>query len=246
MFGRITPWKVIKWLVRFVFLTLVACAVVFLGWRAVSHNTDPDEMSMLVADEALTEAYATHGKALELYTQEQGTYTRAERNNGYFFLRQAVVIPQAEQIQILFRYNNSTIKALTEDYGLTKIPDRAERLYDLTIVIKKDLTPDIQDDYDQEGCYTLERYYPSQEISGTRNLYNYRKAVFNDIVIDETTLGVFVDIYYVGDIDYDKPAYGTLCIWDFTSENLRVKLTQKDIEALTSKKRPVTIAGSEQ
>lgn len=233
MFGRLSPWKIITGTIRFLFLTLVACIVVFLGWRTVSYNTDPKEMLVLSADEALREAYVEHGANLELYTQEQGTYTRAERNNGYFFIRQAVIIPQAEQIQILFRYNNSTIKALTQDYGLAEMPDRAEHLYDLTIAVKKDLTPDIRDDYDEEGCYTIERYYPSQEISGTKNLYNYRRAVFNDIVIDETTLGVFVDIYYVGDIQYDQPAYGTLCIWELTSENLPVKLTQDDIKAIT-------------
>ena len=236
MFGRLTPWRIITGLVRFLFLALVAGIVIFLGWRTVSHNTDPAEMTVLVADEALREAYSAHGEDLTLYTQEQGTYTRAERNNGYFFIRQAVVIPQAEQIQILFRYNNSTIKALTEDYSLAQMPDRGEHLYDLTIAVKKDLTPDIYDDFDEEGCYTIERYHPSEEISGTRNLYNYRKAVFNDIVIDETTLGVFVDIYYVGDIDYEKPAYGTLCIWELTSENLPVKLTQNDIAAITAKK----------
>ena len=235
MFGRLSPWKIISGIVRFLFLTLVAAIVIFLGWRTFSHNTNPEEMMTLCADDRLSAAYAKHGDDLTLYTQEQGTYTRAERNNGYFFIRQAVVIPQAEQIQILFRYNNSTIDALTEDYSLAQTPDRAEHLYDLTIAVKKDLTPDIYDDYDEEGCYTIERYYPSREISGEKNLYNYRRAVFNDIVIDETTLGVFVDIYYVGDIDYDQPAYGTLCIWDFTSENIPVKLTQNDIDALNAK-----------
>ena len=102
MFGRLTPWKVISGTIRFLFLALIAAIVVFLGWRAVSHNTDPEEMMTLHADEALVEAYVEHGANLELYTQEQGTYPRAERNNGYFFIRQAVVIPEAEQIQILF------------------------------------------------------------------------------------------------------------------------------------------------
>ena len=59
--------------------------------------------------------------------------------------------------------------------------------------------------------------------------------MFNDIVIDETTLGVFVDIYYVGDVDYDQPAYGTLCIWELTSENLPVKLTKNDIAAIMAR-----------
>ncbi|MBQ7321127.1 MAG: hypothetical protein IJW99_03440 [Clostridia bacterium] len=234
MFGRITPWKVILWLIRFLFFTLVACIVVFLGWRMVTHNSDPKEMKVLIADKALADAFETYGEDLELFTQEQGTYTRAERNNGYFFIRQAMFIPQAEQVQILFRYNNSTIKALTEDYGLTSLPDRGEHLYDLSIVVKKDLTPDIKEDYNEEGCYTLERYHPDLEISGERALYNYRKAVFNGIAVDETTLAVFVDIYYVGDIQYEEPAYGTLCIWDFESYDLPRKLTGDDIAALTA------------
>jgi hypothetical protein len=236
MFGRITPWKVISGTIRFLFLTLILGIVLFLGWRAISHNTDPEEMMTLYPDDALVQAYVENGSALDMYTQEQGTYTRAERNRGYFFLRQATVIPDAEQIQIVFRYNNSTIKALTQDYGLAAMPDRAERLYDLTIAVKKDLTPDVLEDFDEEGCYTIERYYPSKEISGERNLYNYRRLVFNDLVIDETTLGVFVDIYYVGDVNYDEPAYGTLCIWELTSENLPVKLTKNDIDALASAK----------
>ena len=243
MFGRITPWKVISGTIRFLFLTLVLGIVLFLGWRAVSHNTAPEEMMTLYPDEALVEAYVESGPELEMYTQEQGTYTRADRNRGYFFLRQATFIPDAEQIQIVFRYNNSTIKALMQDYGLAAMPDRAEHLYDLTIAVKRDLTPDVYEDYDEEGCYTIERYYPSQEISGERNLYNYRRLVFNDIVVDETTLGVFVDIYYVGDVNYDEPAYGTLCIWELTSEDLPVKLTKNDIEALTRKERPTTTAG---
>lgn len=232
MFGRLSPWKIISGIIRFLFLTLIAAIVIFFAWRAVSHSTDPKEMTTLIADEPLTEAYGIHGKELELYTQEQGTYTRAERNNGYFFIRQAVFIPQASEVQILFRYNNSTIKALVDDYGLDAVPDRDEHLYDLSLVIKRDLTPDIADDYNEEGCYALERYYPSQEVSGTRNLYNYRKLVFNDIAVDETVLAVFVDIYYVGDIDYDSTAYGTLCIWDFESPNKPIKLKARDIEAL--------------
>ena len=236
MFGVITPWKVISGTIRFLVLALILGIVLFLGWRAISHNTDPEEMMTLYPDDALVQAYVEKGSALDMYTQEQGTYTRAERNRGYFFLRQATVIPDAEQIQIVFRYNNSTIKALTQDYGLAAMPDRAERLYDLTIAVKKDLTPDVLEDFDEEGCYTIERYYPSKEISGERNLYNYRRLVFNDLVIDETTLGVFVDIYYVGDVNYDEPAYGTLCIWELTSENIPVELTRNDIEALTSAK----------
>lgn len=232
MFGRIRPWKLISGTIRFLFSALVIFIIVFFAWRAVSHNHDPKEVTTLQVDAALAQAYAAHGEELTLFTQEQGTYTRAERNNGYFFIRQAVFIPEARQIQILFRYNNSTIDALAEDYGLAAVPPREEQLYDLSIVLKKDLTPDIADDYDEEGCYTLERYYPSEVSSGVNNVYNYRRLIFNDVEIDEQTLAAFVDIYYVGDIDYTAPAYGTLCIWDFMSRDIPRKLTAADRQAL--------------
>ncbi len=232
MFEKKSAFGVIGTILRTLFFALIAAIALFLGWRMLNHNTDPAELMTLTPNEALSAAYAAHGEALTLYRQEQGSYTRAERNNGYFFIRQATFIPQAEQVQILFRYNNSTIDALVKDYGLAATPDRGEHLYDLSIVIKRDLTPDIADDADTEGCYTLERYHPTDTVSGERNLYNYRRAVFDGIVVDDTTLGVFVDIYYVGDIDYEKPAYGTLCIWDFSSEDLPVKLTERDVEAL--------------
>jgi len=234
MFGRISPWKIITGTIRFLFSALVLFIVVFFIWRTVSHNRDPKDMKTLLVDNTLAQAYDTYGDDLELFTQEQGTYTRAERNNGYFYMRQAVFIPQAEQVQILFRYNNSTIDALVEDYGLAETPDRGEHLYDLSIVIKKDLTPDIVDDYDEEGCYTLERYHPSEMASGIQNLYNYRKMIFNGVAIDDTTLAVFVDIYYVEDIDYEEAAYGTLCIWDFMSYNKPLKLSSADKQALAA------------
>lgn len=232
MFGRISPWKLLTGLIRLLFSALVLFIVIFFIWRAASYHHDPKDLTTLLVDDTLAQAYDTYGDGLKLFTQEQGTYTRAERNNGYFYMRQALFIPEAEQVQILFRYNNSTIDALVEDYGLAEIPDRSEHLYDLSIVIKKDLTPDIVDDYDEEGCYTLERYYPSESASGVQNLYNYRKVIFNDVAVDDTTLAVFVDIYYVGDINYDEPAYGTLCIWDFMSENKPRKLSSADKAAL--------------
>ena len=72
MFGRLTPFKVISGIIRFLFLTLIAAIVIFLGWRAVSHNTDPAEMMTLVADEDLRAAYAEHGEdvALKSYDRE--------------------------------------------------------------------------------------------------------------------------------------------------------------------------------
>ena len=53
--------------------------------------------------------------------------------------------------------------------------------------------------------------------------------------VEELTAGMFVDIYYNGDIDYEKNAYGTLCIYSPDEEWLNRTLTGADKTALEKK-----------
>lgn len=234
---RFSPWRIFLRLLRFLLLGLIAFMVIFLAGRMIAHNHDPKEVKLLTCDEPVVRAYAEYGDKMQFYTQSQGTYTRAERNAGYFFIRQAIIIPEAHEIQIVFRYNDSTVKALTEDYGIAAeaLPDPSEHVYDVSIVLKQDLTPDNPDDANEEGAYTLVRYFPVSEETFKRGAYNYRRLVFHDIDITDLTLGAFVDIYYTGDIDYASPAYGTLCIWDFESVDHPYSLSSADKKALAGK-----------
>ena len=45
-------------------------------------------------------------------------------------------------------------------------------------------------------------------------------------------LAVYVDIYYIGDVDYDKDAYGTLCIYDYKAQREPYELSKKEIVSL--------------
>ena len=51
---------------------------------------------------------------------------------------------------------------------------------------------------------------------------------------------MFADVYYVGDKNYDKPAYGTLCLYDDESKWIEQKLSEKDIEALKAYQKEKT------
>lgn len=227
-----------------VLLVFSVCGV--LLWRVFSSG-DPATMSVLTVNEHTYAAYEEHGEELILQYQNQDTITRGEKNAGYFSVTQYVFIPQANQVQLVFRYNNSTIKNLARDYGLSEIPSKDETLFDVTIVTTKDLTPDNREDnYSEDGStpdtLELKRYYPTAVCTtrDTTSLYTYYRYVFDGISVEDDIVGVFADVYYVEDIDYHENAYGTLCLYDDETKWIEQKLSGKDIEALKAYQREKT------
>ena len=223
-------WRVVKWSISL--LLCIICGI--LLWRVFSSG-DPKEVKYLMGNDALYEAYEEKGKDLVLQYQMQDTITLAEYNRGYFSITQYVFIPEARQVQLVFRYNNSTIEHLARDYGLGAIPDKSEELFDLTLVTTKDLTPDNQGDNENTENLAMERYYPTAAIRTETSLYTYYRFVFDNVEVTPDMLYVFADIYYKGDLDYEERAYGTLCLYDDASLWVDYKLSPTERKMLKNK-----------
>ena len=223
-------WRVVKWSISL--LLVLICGI--LGWRLCSSG-DPEEVKYLINNPALQEAYDEHGKNLTLQYQMQDTITTAEYNRGYFSVTQYVFIPEAHQVQLVFRYNNSTIKNLARDYGLEKIPDKSEELFDVTLLTTIDLTPDNREDNDNTDALEMKRYYPSAAVRTETSLYTYYRFVFDGVEVTPETLFVFADVYYEGDLNYDERPYGTLCLYDDESAWVSYKLSGKERRMLAKK-----------
>ena len=223
-------WRVVKWSISL--LLCIICGI--LLWRVFSSG-DPKEVKYLMGNDAPYEAYEEKGKDLVLQYQMQDTITLAEYNRGYFSITQYVFIPEARQVQLVFRYNNSTIEHLARDYGLGAIPDKSEELFDLTLVTTKDLTPDNQGDNENTENLAMERYYPTAAIRTETSLYTYYRFVFDNVEVTPDMLYVFADIYYKGDLDYEERAYGTLCLYDDASLWVDYKLSPTERKMLKNK-----------
>ena len=233
--------KVLWWLIKFAFIALIAFVCGFLLWRIFSSAT-PKELETITPNEAIYEAYSNDGE-LSVIMQEQNTTTRAEGNAGYFSIVHTVFVPEANQVQVVLRYNNSTIRHLVEDKGLDQTPDRSDDLFDISLFFSVDITPDNTEDnatISEEGTRVFR--CPSTLVAKEEeNLYNYRKFVFdlNDCGEDLAALfesgellAVYADIYYVGDMDLDEAAYGTLCLYDYITKREVVDLKSADIKAI--------------
>ena len=234
--------KIIKKLIVGMFSLLVTGIIVFLFWRVFSSG-DPKSMKTIDVNERISTAYESAGKELYMFRQEQRSITSGDDNYGYFSITDCKIIPDANQIQTTVRYNNSTLRYTAEDYELDEIPSRDDTVYDVSLVIAVDLTPDDESDNmgNDEESVELIRCHGKTTLSDTKNMYNYRKMVFqlDDANVDLSALmdegillAIYADFYYVGDVDYDETPYGTLCLYDFKTENEAVKLEKRDIKAL--------------
>ena len=227
-------WRIAGFIFKALCTLIIAAIVILLLWRMIDNNNDPKDMDTVIPNSLLVDAYEKKGDSLNTYYQEQTRYTRGENNYGYFAITQSLIIDDIDQIQFVFRYNNSTLKYTKEDYSLDSIPSRDAEVYDVTVTVMYDLTPDDTTDNDGKTAEAVryERIFPSQMLSAKKTLYNYRKFVFDGIEIDDSVIAVYADFYYVGDIDYDEKPYGSLLIYHFEEENISRKLTKNDVKAI--------------
>ena len=239
--ARITG-RVIKGL----FFTVIFSVIALLLWRIFSSG-DPKSMKALTPNEALAAAYEKEGQDLYMFRQEQRSITSGEDNYGYFSVTDCVFIPEANQVQIVVRYNNSTLRALTEDYDLEEVPSREEELFDVSLTFATDLTPENENDNlwtdegDRSDSVAMTRVHPTSVTKDRKQMYNYRRFVFDlgtaELSLSELTesgilLAVFADVYYNEDIRYEDEPYGALCLYTYLDETLTVPLEKVDRRAL--------------
>ena len=234
--------KLTGWIIKMLIALIVGLVCAIVLWRVFS-SSDPKTMKTLSVNEKTYSAYEASGDELYIFEQEQNSITRGDKNYGYFSVTQDIFIPDANQAQLVFRYNNSTIRALASDYSLPEVPAREAELYDVTLLLAIDITPEDTTDNDQNSPESIRfvRVHASSYSRDTKLMYNYFRYIFDigesgeDIktLLDEgLLLAVYADVYYNEDIDYEKTPYGTLCLYDYRSERLPVKLSGRDKRAL--------------
>ncbi len=237
--------KITKYTLKGLGLLLVFGTIIFFLWRVFSSG-NPKELERLTPNAPLRDAVLAAEEAesdLTIWTQYQkdSITSVVDKNYGYFAITDAKFIDEAGQVQVLFRYNNITIRHLQEDYGLPAMPDRDEELYDVTLYVVYDLTPENTEDNAgniPEAVHGV-RYHASFSKADRKNLYNYRKLVFDGVDLtpeEHPILAVYVDIYYKEDIDYTKDSYGTLPIYFYDGEKEAYEPGKKEMAAIRNYK----------
>ncbi len=235
-------WRIIKKAIRIIALTIVFGTIGLLLLRMFSSG-DPSSMKALAINDKLIAAYRENGE-LRALSQIENVITHENDdeegyNYGYFTTTSSVFFPTADQVQIIFRYNDSTLRSLATDYNLNEEPDKNLDWYDVTLRVIIDRTPDNLNDngetyWEDLDAVKILRIHPTDVISDTKPLYSYRRFTFDDVpsIEDETVLAVYVDVYYIGDIDYSRRPYGAMRIYTGGEDIHKFKLSGKDLRQL--------------
>ncbi len=239
MFGKWDIFDVIKAFFRFLVVLVIGSVFAVLAWRMLT-SIVPKELKQISPNDILSAAYEEKGDALLLYTQEQNSITRGEKNYGYFTSSNVLFIPEASQVQFLMRYNDSTLEATMADYSLPETLDVDSDWYDVTLVLAYDLTPDNKEDNIAEKAdpesVKLVRVKPTMVSAREhKGLHSYRRFVFDGVEWSDDLLAVYADFYFVEDIRYEAEGfdvyttepYGALCLYAYTEPLESVK--HKDV-----------------
>lgn len=217
----------------YAFRVLVFGIIAIVLWRVLFSDRIPKEAKTLLVNEKTYEAYLAEGESLTVYTQAQDEIAVNETEDGVyglFWVSQTAFIPEADQIQILTRYNNSTLRHISTDFKLSEIPTRESIVADVSLVITTDPTPLDRDNGDEVKTRCTASGAPA--VDQTR-MYNYRKYIFDGAAFDPaTTVDITVEFYYIDRVDYDKLPYCSLRIFDNRFEIDAVELTSRDTQAL--------------
>ena len=235
-----SAWKIFGFLCGCIVLTVC----IFMIWRVSSTGT-PKEIDSLSANERLLSVYSEQGDSLYMFKQNQDIITRADYNSGYFAIPDYTFIPDANQLQLVFRYNNSTLKAVATDKALDKIPSRDGDYFDVSIVLYIDLTPDNLDDNEFTNSENIKKIRCKGHIVGKdkTTLYNFYRYSFyfdeadepidiKELMAGNSLIAIHAQFYYNDGLDYNEAPYGALLLYNPAMDNITVELSANDKKAL--------------
>lgn len=200
--------KIAKITLKTLILGISLFIYAFFIFRLCSTQEAPESVSSVVWNETACAAYAADPDGFQILTQEPATFIT---DDGRFWISDVVYLPQAKQLQLTVKYNDSTLKYLKQALAnQTSDPNST----DTAAVLSADdiILPDEPFDYsvlDNSGT----RYHEYTAAADRVQNYNYRRLVFENIVIPENA-AFYIDMYYVGAVDYAAIPYGSLLAWN--------------------------------
>ena len=217
-------------------IALAAVVFVVMLWRINAMEKIPKEIQTLTVNQATYDAYAaamSEGKTLKMFRQTKlDPITTNDEAYGYFWVADSVIIPDAQQVQLVVRYNSSTLEYLASDFKLDAVPSRDEEVLALRMRLIEDATPEDPTDNEEEDAWIVHTLTPTGEPrAAQKDVYNFRRYVFDGVSVGENIIGVMVDFYYIGATDAESPL-GSLYVYYEPASSENVKLTKNDVAAL--------------
>lgn len=201
--------KTVVRLLKYMFIALIIAVFVLFFFRC-SIMKDPSEMKRLLPSDAMKEVYSKNGD-LEAFTQLMVNETLTQ--DGRFYTTGLIILPETDELVITVRYNDGTLNALAEEYGLGEI-DPEKEYFEYYLL-------------DSEG----NKYAPDETVTHRKWLYNYRRMRFSGVDTEKYT-DLAVCMRYLGETDPEKQPFGSVFAYHTDWTNSDYRLTSADKAAL--------------
>ena len=220
-----TLW-IIGHILRALFVLMLIAMITVLLWRVAFSQDPPDDFDEIAGNAVLREALAANGD-LTVLTQEQVKYTEGADNYAYFNLDHCYFFKEADQVQLVLFYNNSTLEHLAEDRGLAAVPPRGEEIFSLRLTQYVDVTPaDFVKASEKDILTETKVFTPTDAQITTTSLYTFIRYTFDGVELDADTVVIYLDMCY------EDESYGTLRLYHRESESEERTLTSAEKEII--------------
>lgn len=200
---------------------IIIFVYVLLFVRMCAVDGVPEGFDDLRVTNELIDIYNSEGGKDKFIYQSINKFNANKDSYGFFSVNKYVIIDGADQVQMIFKFNKSTLKSVAETYGLDEIDREARDTFQLSLVVKNaigEIVPpetdesgfevvpvDYNDERNEGKTYTLERIFPIYSEQIVEGRYNYIKLTFSKVDFDlQRTLAIFLDINYKDDIRYEQ------------------------------------------
>ena len=176
--GTSTVGKILKILI----ITLCFAVVAFIGFRLIIFNYYPDTVSDIYYTDTLTQHYNATGGNIGALTQDlldSRNYGYDDSDEGNFFCKNLILIPDINQLQVTLRYNTSLMKTLEEKYGITGLDPDGD-IFDYTLVAMRKGDEADPDTPDAEQGTSMDARLVATETDSLL-MYRYVKLVFDGV-----------------------------------------------------------------
>ncbi|MBQ7377255.1 MAG: hypothetical protein IJW71_02915 [Clostridia bacterium] len=164
------------------------CLLVLI--RIVTESYYPKDMKRLYFTDELAAYYQENTEQFQAYTQKiRAPYDDSDEGN--FFAKHVIVVPDGEHLQVCVRYNDSTLEELCAEYG--------DRILNQDGSLK--LTYKLRVSYGEQETVTYDM--SNDSFISERFMYHYTKVLFDGVPFTDA-VWMRVDIYLL-DGDVERP-----------------------------------------
>lgn len=167
--------RIIKITIKALIYTLVFAFIGALFFRIWANDYYPKSMKKLYFTESLIEYYEENKEDFVAYKQDvRIKYDSKEEGN--FFASNAIVVPDANALQIALRANDSTFEKFADEYSIENLPDNKKEAFTYSAFA---CTGNGED-----GEYAGREYVPTEIVFDEFWMYTYSKLCFDDVDLE--------------------------------------------------------------